>query len=104
MKGVAQSPGVGEGAAIADPFPFLPPGQIGVSLRGHRESQSNPDPKAVAMQQLLSITLAVSLVPLISQLAAAQQAHYAIVKAKTGAAVPEILTAGLFDEHWQLVK
>jgi hypothetical protein len=29
---------------------------------------------------------------------------YAIVKVKPGAAVPEMLTAGLFDEHWQLVK
>jgi len=29
---------------------------------------------------------------------------YAIVKVKTGAAVPEMLTAGLFDEHWQLAK
>ena len=29
---------------------------------------------------------------------------YAIVKVKPGAAVPEMLTAGLFDEHWQLAK
>jgi len=29
---------------------------------------------------------------------------YAIVKVKSGAAVPEMVTAGLFDEHWQLVK
>ena len=29
---------------------------------------------------------------------------YAIVKVKLGAAVPDLLTAGLFDEHWQLPK
>jgi len=29
---------------------------------------------------------------------------YAIVKVKPGAAVPEMLAAGLFDEHWQLPK
>ena len=29
---------------------------------------------------------------------------YAIVKVKPGAAVPDMLTAGLFDEHWQLPK
>ena len=29
---------------------------------------------------------------------------YAIVKVKPGAAVPEMLTAGLLDEHWQLAK
>ena len=29
---------------------------------------------------------------------------YAIVKVKPGAAVPDLLTAGLFDEHWQLPK
>ncbi len=29
---------------------------------------------------------------------------YAIVKVKPGAAVPEMLTAGLFDENWQLPK
>jgi len=29
---------------------------------------------------------------------------YAIVKVKPGAAVPELLTAGLFDERWQLPK
>jgi hypothetical protein len=29
---------------------------------------------------------------------------YAIVKVKPGAAVPEMLTAGLFDEKWQLPK
>jgi hypothetical protein len=28
----------------------------------------------------------------------------AIVKVKPGAAVPEMLTAGLFDENWQLPK
>ena len=27
---------------------------------------------------------------------------YAIVKVKPGAAVPDVLTAGLFDENWQL--
>jgi hypothetical protein len=29
---------------------------------------------------------------------------YAIVKAKAGAEVPEMLTAGLFDESWKLAK
>src|SRR5260221_4806371 len=29
---------------------------------------------------------------------------YAIVKVKPGAAVPDLLTAGLFDEHWKLPK
>jgi hypothetical protein len=29
---------------------------------------------------------------------------YAVVKTKPGAAVPEMVTAGLFDEHWQLTK
>ncbi|MBI4660692.1 MAG: hypothetical protein HY735_17790 [Verrucomicrobia bacterium] len=29
---------------------------------------------------------------------------YAIVKVMPGAAVPDMLTAGLFDEHWQLPK
>jgi hypothetical protein len=29
---------------------------------------------------------------------------YAIVKAKPGAAVPDLLTAGLFDENWKIVK
>ena len=29
---------------------------------------------------------------------------YAIVKVKAGAAVPEMMTAGLFDENWQLPK
>ncbi|MEY2407420.1 MAG: hypothetical protein QOF48_90 [Verrucomicrobiota bacterium] len=29
---------------------------------------------------------------------------YAIVKVKPGAAVPDLVTAGLFDENWQLPK
>ena len=29
---------------------------------------------------------------------------YAIVKVKPGAAVPDLVTSGLFDEHWQLPK
>lgn len=29
---------------------------------------------------------------------------YAIVKVKPGSAIPDVLTAGLFDEHWQLAK
>ena len=29
---------------------------------------------------------------------------YAIVKVKPGAAVPELITAGLFDENWQFPK
>ena len=32
------------------------------------------------------------------------RADYAIVKVKPGAAVPDLLTAGLFDENWQLPK
>ena len=29
---------------------------------------------------------------------------YAIVKAKPGSAVPEMLTAGLFDENWRIAR
>jgi hypothetical protein len=28
--------------------------------------------------------------------------HYAIVKVKEGADVPDLVTAGLFDENWRL--
>jgi len=30
--------------------------------------------------------------------------EYAVVKLKPGAAVPDLPTAGLFDENWQLPK
>jgi hypothetical protein len=33
-----------------------------------------------------------------------QWGDYAIVQAKDGADVPELVTAGLFDEHWQIRK
>src|ERR1051325_8678566 len=45
------------------------------ALKGNYFRRRNPNPKAIAMKQLLSITLAVTLVPLISQPTAAQQAQ-----------------------------
>ncbi len=33
-----------------------------------------------------------------------QWGDYAIVKVKDGADMPDLITAGLFDEHWQIVK